>query len=129
MFKMSFAVYRRPDLTQEQFLDYWRNVHAPLAVKHAKALRIRRYVQMHAGDYDMARLMTQSRGCLPPHDGVVEIWWDSEEDRMAAAASEEGRLAGLELREDETRFCDMSRSTVAFGYEHVIIEDGRPVGA
>ncbi|HVI33879.1 EthD domain-containing protein [Phenylobacterium sp.] len=123
MFKMSFAVYRRPELTREAFLDYWRNVHAPLAVKHAGALRIRRYVQLHAGDYEIARMITQSRGCQPPHDGVVEIWWDSEEDRMAAAASPEGQAAARELIADELRFCDMSRATVAFGYEHVIIDN------
>ena len=127
MFKMSFAVYRRPELSQEEFLAYWRDVHAPLAIKHAKALRIRRYVQMHAGDYEMSRRMTASRGCMPPHDGVCEIWWESEDDRLAAASTPEGQAASRELGEDELRFCDMSKATVAFGYEHVVIEDGQPV--
>lgn len=127
MFKMSFTVYRRPDFTQEQFLKYWREVHGALAVKHMKALRIRKYVQLHAGDYEVTRLMTQSRNCQPPHDGVVELWWESEQDRLEASASPEGQAAGREMREDELRFCDMSRATVSFGYEHVIIEDGKAV--
>lgn len=122
MFKMSFAVYRRPDLTRAEFLSHWRNIHAPLAVKYAKALRIKRYVQLHGGDYEAAAAMTASRNCQPPHDGVVEIWWESEADRLAAGASPEGREAGLAMREDELNFCDMSRATVCFGYEHVIIE-------
>lgn len=129
MFKMSFTIYRRPDMTREQFLDYWKNVHAPLAIKYAKILRIRRYVQMHAGDYEMVRIMTETRRCQPPHDGVCEIWWDSENDRLAAARSEEGKAASREMYEDELRFCDMSRATVSFGYEHEVIEDGEPAVA
>lgn len=129
MFKMSFTVYRRPDFTREQFLDYWRDVHAPLAIKNSGVLRLHRYVQMHAGDYDMVRIMTETRGCQPPHDGVCEIWWKSEADRMAAAKSKEGRAASREMYEDELRFCDMSRATVSFGYEHVVIDGGQPAGA
>lgn len=124
MFKMSFAIYRRPDLSPEQFCDHWLNVHAPLLKKYAKALRIRRYIQLHGGDYEATRGMTEARNCRPPHDGVVEIWWDSEEDRLAAAETSAGKEASLLLREDELRFCDMSRSSVLFGREHVIVSDG-----
>lgn len=123
---MSFAVYRRPDLTQDEFLRYWREVHGPLAVKYAKALRIKRYVQLHGADSEAARRMTADRGSAPPHDGVAEIWWESEADRLAVADSPEGREAGRIMREDELRFCDMTRSTVIFGVEHVVIGEPWP---
>jgi uncharacterized protein (TIGR02118 family) len=123
MFKMQFGVYRKPGMTQEEFLDYWRTVHGPLAVKHAKALRIKKYVQLHGGDYEITRRVTESRGSQPPHDGVAQIWWESEEDRMAAANSPEGQAASKIMAEDELRFCDMARSTVIFGHEHVVIDD------
>lgn len=122
MLKMSFAVYRRPDLTREQFLDHWANVHAPLLLKYADALRVRRYVQLHGGDYQVTQMLTESRNCQPPHDGVVQLWWDSEEDRIAGSASPEGQEAGRLLREDELRFCDMSRATVCFGTENVVLD-------
>lgn len=124
MFKMSFAVYRRADLTQEAFLAYWSGPHADLVRQHASALRIRRYVQLHAVPSEMTLKLTQARQCMPPHDGVSQIWWDSEADRLAAAASEEGRRASEILREDELQLCDVRRGSVAFGYEHVIIDDG-----
>ncbi len=127
MFKMSFAVFRRPDFTQEQFLHHWRVIHAPLAIEHAKALRIRKYVQLHAVDHEATRLMTSSRKCQPPHDGVCQIWWESEAERLAAAMSPEGQAASRILHEDELRFCDMSRATVAFGYENLVIDNGAPV--
>lgn len=127
MFKMSFTIYRRPDLTREQFLHHWENIHAPIAVKYMKALRIRKYVQLHAVESEATQAMRESRNCLPPHDGVVEIWWDSEEDRLKAAQDPEAQIAGKLLREDELNFVDMSRSSVMFGHEHVVIEDGRAV--
>lgn len=126
MFKMSFAVYRRPDFTREQFLAYWRDVHAPLAMECARAMAIQRYVQLHSEDSEATELMTRSRGCAPPHDGVCQIWWNSEEERLAAAASPEGQAAGRRLREDEMKFCDLTRSTVLFGHEHVIIDETAP---
>jgi len=121
LFKMSFAVYRRPDLTPQQFRDYWRTVHAGLAVKYADIFRIRKYVQLHAYDGEAANLMTASRQSQPPNDGVVELWWDSEDERLAAARSPEGQVAGKVMLEDELRFCDMARASVAFGYEHRIV--------
>lgn len=122
MLKMSFAVYRRGDLTREQFLDHWYNVHAPLAKRFAKALRIRRYIQLHGAECEATRLMTASRDCQPPHDGVVEIWWDSEEDRLAGSQSPEGQEGSRLLKEDELNFCDMSKASVIFGTEHVIFD-------
>lgn len=121
MIKMSFSIYRRADLTREQFLRHWQTVHADLLKRYAKALRIRRYVQLHGADLEVTRLMTESRQCQPPHDGVVEIWWDSEEDRIAALQSEEGLEGSRLLREDEDNFCDMSRATLVFGCENIVI--------
>ncbi len=121
MIKMSVAIYRRADLSREQFLHHWQTVHADLLKRYASALRVRRYVQLHGEDLDMTRRMTETRQCQPPHDGVVQIWWDSEEDRIAALESEEGREGSRLLREDEDNFCDMSRATVVFGHENVVI--------
>jgi uncharacterized protein (TIGR02118 family) len=121
MLKMSVAVHRRADLSRAAFLDYWQTVHAALVREHAAVLRVRRYVQLHGADLEVTRLFTESRGCRPPHDGVVEIWWDSEVDRIAGIATPEGREASRLLREDELRFCDMAASSVVFGHEHVVI--------
>jgi uncharacterized protein (TIGR02118 family) len=121
MLKMSFSIYRHPDLTHEQFLEHWQTNHAELLKKYAKALRVKRYVQLHGQDMEVTRRMTESRGCQPPHDGVCEMWWDSEEDRIAALESEEGREGSRLLREDEERFCDMRRATVVFGHENVVV--------
>lgn len=39
-------IKRRPDLTQEQFYNYWRNVHAPKIAYWAKKHGITGYTQV-----------------------------------------------------------------------------------
>lgn len=39
-------IKRRPDLTQEQFYNYWRNVHAPKIAHWAKKHGITGYTQV-----------------------------------------------------------------------------------
>jgi uncharacterized protein (TIGR02118 family) len=121
MIKMSFAVYRRPELTREAFLAYWRDVHGPLIARHAELLRIRRYVQLHGIEGPLVEQMVRTRGCAPAHDGVAQVWWDSEQDRMEALQTPEAQAAIAEIKADEDRFVDMSRSSPVFGVEHVVV--------
>lgn len=122
MFKMSLAVFRRPDLTRQEFLDYWRDVHAPLVRSLAEDIRLVRYVQHHGEDCALSRQFVTHRGVAGLHDRVAQLWWLSEEDRLAAAATAAGAEASQLLREDELRFCDLARSTVSFGIEHTVFD-------
>src|SRR3954467_7423250 len=139
MVKLVFTLRRRKDMSREEFQRYWREQHAPLVARHAQALRIRRYIQVHARDTDLDTAISASRGsetrATPPHpplpasgggetrayDGVAELWWESVEDLMAAYASEEGQVAGAELLEDERRFIDLHSSPLWIGEENVVI--------
>nr|WP_314434099.1 EthD domain-containing protein [uncultured Brevundimonas sp.] len=120
MLKMSLAIRRRAGLTHREFLDYWHDVHAPLVVRLAADIRLLRYVQLHGEDGEFARQYVAYRGVDGLHDGVAQLWWKSEADRLAASATSEGVEAARLLREDEQRFCDLARSTVCFGRERPI---------
>jgi uncharacterized protein (TIGR02118 family) len=123
MIKLVFTIRRRDDMTREECQRYWREEHAALVKRHAGTLRIRRYVQTHARDTDLDEALVGPRGSeLRFYDGVAELWWDSIEDLLAAATSEEGRAAGQALLEDEARFIDLSRSPLWLGEEHVVID-------
>lgn len=122
MLRMSFTLYRRADLSPEQFRDYWINNHAPLVLQFADVMGIERYVQLHADYPELAEHMTRSRASAPPHDGVVQIWYLSAAHRLQAIHSEAGRDAARLIVADEARFCDMSRSSVCFGTDHVIFD-------
>ena len=123
MIKLVFTLRRREDMTREEFQTYWREQHAPLVRRHADALRIRRYVQVHARDTNLDEAIAGLRGSEPRfYDGVAELWWDSLEELVAAFSSDAGQAAGRELLEDESRFIDLPRSPLWLGEENVVID-------
>ena len=123
MIKLVFTLRRREDMTREEFQRYWREQHAPLVKRHAEALRIRRYVQVHARDTDLDEAIAGPRGSEPGvYDGVAELWWDSLEELVAAFSSDAGQAAGQELLEDEQRFIDLPQSPLWLGDENVVID-------
>jgi uncharacterized protein (TIGR02118 family) len=122
MIKLVFMVRRREGITREEFQRYWKEEHAELVKRHAERLRIRRYVQTHARDTDLDGALAESRGSEPrQHDGVAELWWDSIDDLVQAATSEEGQAAQQALLEDERRFIDLPNSPIWLGEEIAVI--------
>ena len=121
MFKITFCLRRRPDLTPERFDAYWRDEHAPLVRRHAEALGIRRYVQSTRFDSDLAAVAAKVRGAPEPFDGVAELWFDSREAMEAGFSTKAGRAAGRALLEDEARFIDLENSPIWFATEREIV--------
>src|SRR5712664_2236271 len=103
MLKLVFPLRRLPALSREEFQRYWYETHGPLVRRHAKALRIRRYVQLHTLDDPINAALRESRGAEEPYDGVAELWWESRADL-----------------EDERRFIDLGRSALWLGTERPI---------
>ncbi len=122
MIKLVYCLRRLPHLTREEFQHYWRSTHAPLVRRHAKALRIRRYAQVHTLDDPSNEILRESRGGPDPYDGVAELWWDTSEALLEAFSTPEGREAGRELLEDEKRFIDTERSPLWVAREHPVLE-------
>lgn len=123
MIKLTFCLTRKPGMSREAFQDYWFNNHAPLVAKHRSALKIRRYVQLHTGDFAMTDAIRAARSvsieAAPAiYDGVAQLWWDNLDDLMTDTP--EAREAGRALLEDEAKFIDFSKSPLWFGEEKVI---------
>ena len=121
MIKLTFCLRRLSSLTREEFQRYWLETHGPLVRKHAEALRVRRYVQLHTLDESINASIRDSRGGPEAYDGVAELWWDSAAELAAGTASEEGREAGRLLLEDEKRFIDLANSPLFFGDEKTLV--------
>ncbi len=118
MIKMVMCLTRHPDMTREQFRDYWLNKHGPFFQKNAGIMRAKKYVQSHTLNSPMNEGLRSSRGMLAEYDGVAEVWFESEEDLMAAMSSPEMQsLSGARL-EDEGKFIDHSKSS-AFLVEEI----------
>jgi uncharacterized protein (TIGR02118 family) len=76
---------RKSELTHEQFMRHWVDIHAPLA---KSVPGIRRYVQTHI-------LEERKRPDIPSSDleidGIAELWYDDRESMAKALTSPEGR--------------------------------------
>lgn len=82
MFKLVIQLYRREDMTSEQFAHWWLVEHAPRA-KELPGLRRLVFNLVEPGDPESA-------------DGISELWFDSREAADAAYASEIGKAVAAD---------------------------------
>lgn len=109
MIKSVGLLTRRPELSHEEFVRHWVDIHAPLA--HAVP-GVRRYVQNHIVD-------ERRRADIPAHeidiDGIAELWYDDRAAMERANASPEAKR----LHDDGALFIGRIKSFVV--EEKVII--------
>ena len=122
MIKLIFCVKRQSLMSRAEFQEYWLKHHGPLFQKFAETYRAVRYVQSHTIDSPLNENLKKSRGLSDEYDGIAEIWWQSEEDFVAAISSPEGQKLRAMFIEDEAKFINMSASSAFFSVEHVIVD-------
>jgi len=96
MLKFMVVVYRRPDMTPEDFRRHFEQVHGPLA-KQLPGLR--KYVQNYVSD-DPERES-------PGWDAIVELYFNDRAAMELAWASPQGAASDADL----PAFADMTRTT------------------
>ncbi|WP_433725473.1 EthD domain-containing protein [Nocardia sp. CA-129566] len=109
------------DLSPAQFSDYWLNHHGPFAVEQIKVVGGYRYVQSRTTDSAQNLILTTVRGSGEPFDGIVEVWFPSEQAMIAALATPAGIQANQLLTEDETNFIDLPRSSFFLTEGHMLL--------
>lgn len=106
MLKFVVVLYRRPDLSVEEFRAILEGEHADMA----RALPgLRRYIQNH--------VVADATREHPGWDAVVELFWDTRDAMEAAWRSDEGRRATAHLSE----FADLDRSAWSIVEERVLL--------
>lgn len=114
MLKVYILSRRRSDMTHEEYVQHWRDVHAPLLMSQPDTKRyVRAYIQSRVtGD-------KPDGPTLGEVDGIVQLWFDNIEGFNAF-----GKSASYVdvIRPDEERFTDPSRCEYFFTTEHTIIE-------
>jgi uncharacterized protein (TIGR02118 family) len=85
MIKTIGLLTRRPELTHEQFVHHWLQIHAPLA--HAVP-GVRRYVQSHIVE---ERMRPDIPATGVEIDGIAELWYDDREAMARAMATPEAK--------------------------------------
>ena len=114
MLKLRILCRRRSDMTHEQFVAYWRDIHAPLNTSLPDAKRyVRHYIQCFITGDRPAGLN------LGDTDGIVELWFDNR-DGFNAFVNSPSYLNVIKL--DEERFHDPKKSEYFFSEERTIIK-------
>ena len=108
MIKSLTFIKKKPGLSKEEFLRYWKETHGPLAAKVVPGLK--KYVQCHPVP-----------GFESDIDGIVELWWDSPEAFQAFLSWRQTDAAQV-LKDDEEQFIDTSRWVRFVAQEHLIVE-------
>ena len=85
MIKRISLLTRKPELTHEEFVRHWLEVHGPLALS---VPGIRRYVQSHIQGESV-------RADIPVPDveidGIAELWYDSVDAMERSSATPEAQ--------------------------------------
>lgn len=116
MIKTVRFVKRRKDLTLEEFKNYWLTKHSQLEKMVVEKTPVKKIVASFATG-------EMRGGKEPPFDGMVEIYFETLEDRDLFYAGEVHK-SGI-MRKDEENFVDMSEEPVrAITEEYVIAEKG-----
>ena len=108
MIKRISLIKRKPGLTYEEFDQYWKEKHGPLAVKVLPGLR--KYIQNH---------LVRTPGVNYEIDGIVETWYDDLAAFQRLQAWRQSAEAKV-LIEDEEKFLDKSNPCIYFVEEHIM---------
>jgi hypothetical protein len=122
--RLIFCLRRRPELTREQFQDYWLNRHADMMRRYAPVLNLRSYTQLHTLHVPELAGMSQLRGTPEAFDGVAEACFDTLQAILATRQDVAAAHALKELMIDEGKFIDFSRSPIFMTRAHKIYAQG-----
>jgi uncharacterized protein (TIGR02118 family) len=96
MIKFIVVIYRRPDMSRNEFQRYLRDVHGPLA---KKLPGLRKYVQNFVQEDPKRK--------RPAWDAVVELYFEDRMSMETAWASEQGAASDADL----PAVADLNRTT------------------
>jgi hypothetical protein len=106
---------RRPDVTADQFRQYWNDPQFIALIERTVALTGALRYSKNATLHVQANVTVQElRGTGDPYDGVLEYWWDNAAELIARTQSAEGRALTAEMLAYQRQFVDLTRSTAFF---------------
>ncbi len=109
MVKLIYCISKKADMSVDEFQQYWRDTHAPIA---AAIPGLRRYVQSH-----VVPVLYDRNAASIPFDGAAELWFGDMDTLRSAMRSPETAAA----LKDEENFIDHTRVASFITTEHVIV--------
>lgn len=108
MVKLIYCITKKPGMGDEEFFQYWKNVHGPIG---ARIPGLRKLVQSH-------RVQAAGDKRRPDYDGVAELWFDDMQALLASRQSPEWKQS----TDDEANFVDHNKIACLVCEEHIILD-------
>jgi len=110
MINVVYCMRRRSDLTLQQFLAHWRDVHAPIVMRNLGVLRLAGYQRVEPHAHAMSAPIERRNISQPPYDGIAILTWNSDEDLQQSLTDPLALDVQRELARDEKLFVDATNS-------------------
>lgn len=101
MYKVVILVQKREDLTYDEFVEYWHDVHGPMADDLPNLVRYTRSLPFDTNETD--------------YDGLAQLYFESKADLKADLTSD----VGQELQADLDNFVG--------DHEVMLVEEEQPI--
>jgi uncharacterized protein (TIGR02118 family) len=108
MIKVILLIRRKPNITREEFVNHYEEVHAPLVLKHFP------WIKGYVRNYVVEIPISEELGL----DCITEYWYDSLDDAIRVQAFCDSE-AGQVIIEDEEKFIDIESRIVLLGDERI----------
>jgi uncharacterized protein (TIGR02118 family) len=108
MIKLVYCITKKASITDQEFFRYWKDIHGPIG---ARIPGLRKLVQSHR--YDVS-----GDALKPDYDGMAELWFDDEQDLLAARQTPEWKAS----TDDEANFIDRGKVAYFVSEEHVLVD-------
>jgi hypothetical protein len=116
--RVFYPLRHKSELSEADARHYWLTHHGPIVRSHGEATGTLCYRQVHRASSPIDDGLRAARGTtVDSYLGHAEAWID-----RGRSPTEEAARANRAFIEDEHNFIDMSRSTIFFGKEHVVID-------
>jgi hypothetical protein len=121
MFKISFYVRRKKDVTASEFRDYWLGEHADIHKQYLQELGVRSYIKCETLPNDPVGIASaEAYQTGSEHYDFVDHWVFNDVETLKAGSQNSDVLAAMKAAfESEERYVDTSRSMVAMSVDLV----------
>ena len=104
-----------PDMSTEDFRDYWQGAEFDDLIKRMAELRgARRYNKNLTLRVSMGEHLISDRGLAQPYDGIVEYYWDNANHLAGVYQTDTGMALGQQMQRYQRQFIDLANSTAFF---------------
>ncbi len=115
MIRFINCVKRRPDISVEQFRQYWNSNEFESLIKQVVAISgAARYKKSATLVIEANHLVQERRGTGEPFDGVLEYWWEKAAHLDELLARPEAEALMQKMLANQKQFADLAHSSGFF---------------